>query len=104
MEPVATDDVFEADPGGFPHSRSDPGPEKSYEAPDNFPAPGLFHVTRELQGVGFGRCPFEGRRPLPLSPTKGVNLLPTFLPPKVRRYDAWPRQWPLPFRQPTRRE
>jgi hypothetical protein len=24
MEPVATDDVFEADPGGFPRSRSEP--------------------------------------------------------------------------------
>jgi hypothetical protein len=28
MEPVATDDVFEADPGGFPRSRSEPRSRK----------------------------------------------------------------------------
>ena len=49
MEPVATDDVFEADPGGFPLAVRNPGPEKSYEAPDNFPAPGFFY-KRPLSG------------------------------------------------------
>jgi hypothetical protein len=28
MEPVATDDVFEADPGSFPRSRSEPRSNK----------------------------------------------------------------------------
>jgi len=50
MEPVATGDVFEADPGGFPRSRSEPRSRKSYEAPDDFPAPGLLHQP--------GRHPF----------------------------------------------
>ena len=45
MEPVATSDVFEADHGGFPLAVRNPGPE-SYEAPDNFPAPGLLYSAR----------------------------------------------------------
>ena len=51
MEPVATDDVFEADPGASPVAVRNPGPEKSYEAPDNFPAPGLLHVSPVVTGA-----------------------------------------------------
>ena len=42
-------------PGGFPRSRSEPGSRKSYEAPDNFPAPGLLHVSPVVTGTG-GLC------------------------------------------------
>ena len=48
---VATDDVLEADPGGFPRSRSEPRSRKSYEAPDNFPAPGLLLVSPVVTGA-----------------------------------------------------
>ena len=36
--------------GASPVAIRNPGPEKSYEAPDNFPAPGLLHVSPELPG------------------------------------------------------
>ena len=54
MEPVATDDVFEADRGASPVAIRNPGPEKSYEAPDNFPAPGLLHVSPVVTGASVG--------------------------------------------------
>jgi hypothetical protein len=50
MEPVATDDVFEADPGGFPRSRSEPRSQKKVMK-HNFPAPGLLHVSPVVTGA-----------------------------------------------------
>src|SRR6478672_6086165 len=45
--------------GASPVAVRNPGPEKSYEAPDNFPAPGLLHVSPVVnRGVGFSRRPF----------------------------------------------
>ena len=46
MEPVATDDVFEVDPGSFPRSRSDPGPEKVMKPRINSLRRGFFMSAR----------------------------------------------------------
>ena len=37
--------------GASPVAVRNPGPEKSYEAPDNFPAPGLLHVSPVVTGA-----------------------------------------------------
>ena len=37
--------------GASPVAVRNPGPEKSYEAPDNFPAPGLLHVSPAVTGA-----------------------------------------------------
>ena len=50
MEPVATEDVFGTDPGASPVAVRNPV-QKSYEAPDNFPAPGLLHVSPVVTGA-----------------------------------------------------
>ena len=37
--------------GAFPVAVRNPGPERSYEAPDNFPAPGLLLVSPVVTGA-----------------------------------------------------
>src|SRR6476660_1863517 len=57
--------------GASPVAVRNPGPEKSYEAPDNFPAPGLLHVSPVVTGASASvgslllyHCSFAGgRRP-----------------------------------------
>jgi hypothetical protein len=56
---VATDDVFEAELGGFPRSRSEPRSRKKLRSPGQFPCTGASSCQPgSYRGVGFARRPF----------------------------------------------